>query len=143
VTGMSLVCKCGREAEDGDIECSLCGRDLSSLRPPAPPLSRPASYGTYASSYGADRPVVPPAPDRADFHTDYDHRYADPAASADAGVQPPTYGLATSLTAPAPALGAPMTSRRRGVAGIAIGACAIVAAGFALGYFAIAGLLTG
>ena len=143
----SLVCKCGREAEDGDIECSLCGRDLSSLRQPATHPDRTGSYGAYESSYRVHQPVVPPAPDRApQFDTDYDqydHRYAAPAASTDAGWQPTTYGRAPNWTEPAPVLDKPTTPRRRGVAGIAIGALATVAAGFALGYFAIAGILTG
>jgi hypothetical protein len=134
VTTGSVVCVCGRVAEDGDIECSLCGRDLSSL-PTGPHDAEESCNHTFQTR-------VPPGPTTApDLRSNYERSYSEPAASPASGFQRPPDGWAT--TWPEPPHRAPVISDRGRVVGIVIGAIALIVAGFALGYLAIADMLTG
>ena len=134
MTTGSVVCVCGRVAEDGDIECSLCGRDLSSL-PPGP------QHAEETSNYALQTRVPPGPIEVPDPSSNYERPYSEPAASPAPGFQPPSYGWAT--TWPEPTHRAPVISHRGRMVGIVIGAIALIVVGFALGYFAIADVLTG
>jgi hypothetical protein len=133
VTTGSVVCVCGRVAEDGDIECSLCGRDLSSL-PTGPHDAEASTNYTFQTR-------VPPGPMAApDPRSNHERSYSEPAASPASGFQRPPDGWAA--TWPEPTHRALVISYRS-VVGIVIGAIALIVAGFALGYLAIADMLTG
>ena len=117
---MPVVCACGTVADDGDLECSLCGRDLTNLH-----TTRPHPSIGYSTQQTA---VVGP----------HDHSYADPPDFPDSGLQPPTYPLAIPPTESAAAEG---TYRGGAVAAIVIGALLLATVGFVLGYLVIAGFL--
>jgi hypothetical protein len=118
---MPVVCACGTVADEGDLECSLCGRDLSSLHSRARPHPS-IGYSTHQTAVVGQ----------------HDHSYADPPAFPDSGLQPPTYPWALPRTESVAVEG---TYRGGAVAAIVIGALVLAIAGFALGYLVIAGFL--
>ena len=118
---MPVVCACGTVADEGDRECSLCGRDLTSLHSPAQP------YGSIRHS-----------PHQTAVIGQHDHSYTDSPAFPDSGLQPPTSPWAIPPTESAALEG---TYRGGAVAAIVIGALVLAIAGFVLGYLVIAGFL--
>jgi hypothetical protein len=132
---MSVVCVCGTVADDGDVECSLCGRDLASLR------SGAASHGPSSSPTHQTDALWRPG-GSAPANSPHDHKYADPPASRDQAMLP-AYGWDPPRTKPAPMPEGPAGTYRGGtVAVIVIAALAVVIAGLALGYFVVASFLT-
>ena len=118
---MPVVCACGTVADEGDYECSLCGRDLTSLRSRVQP-PRSSNYTTRQTAVIGQQ----------------GHIYADPPDSPDSGLQPSTYTWPAPRTESAAGEG---TYRGGAVVAIVIGALALATAGFALGYLLIAGFL--
>jgi hypothetical protein len=132
---MPIVCVCGQVAEAGDVECSLCGRDLASLRtserPGGPNIDR--SEQTIVSEEHESELT------RGNQH---EQRYG-PARLPGPESRQATPGWATPQTDPALQPIPPMAARRSVRAGIVMGALAVLVTGFALGYFVIAKVLTG
>lgn len=62
MSGGPAVCACGTVPEAGDVECSLCGRDLGWLQPAVRPpvLSGPQNPGRQASTPAPWTPPQPP-----------------------------------------------------------------------------------
>lgn len=134
MTAPPVVCRCGRVAEDADLECSLCGRDLSLLRTPAPELQR--------IDGGATMRTRPPHSDAYSEGGQETSTYAAPHGRA--GESGPTQASAWKSPLDDPPDGAAGSSFSRfdGLV-LATIAMAIAVAGLALGYFAIAPMLQG
>ena len=159
---MSVICPCGTAADDDDMDCSLCGRDLTKLRADATsPV--PSSYPTHPTDvrYRPDvsapgrrlhDPIPYADPGQRTYsqamhsqpthsqptHSQHSHSYPDSLRTGDQVSEPAHYWWPPPQTEPATTAGASGTNRGGAVAGIVITALVVVLAGLALGYFVIA-----
>jgi hypothetical protein len=137
---MSVTCRCGTVADDDDIDCSLCGRDLTSLRADAAsPV--PGSYARHQTEV-LHQPDSSASGLSQHEHNRHEHSYTDLVNSGDQAWGPP-HAWAPPQTEPAATARVARTYSGGAVAGIVMAALALVLAGLALGYFVIAGLLPG
>jgi hypothetical protein len=135
---MSVTCSCGTVADDNEIDCSLCGRDLTSLHVNAasPVLGSDARHQMDAL-YRPDSSVSGLSQPEPSQH---EYSYADlPNSGEQAGG--PAYPWAPPQTEPAATARVATTYSGGAVAGIVMAALVLVIAGLALGYFVIAGFL--
>jgi hypothetical protein len=157
---MSVICPCGTVADDDDMDCSLCGRDLTKLRASAvSPV--PGSYARHPTDglYRPDGSAPDPRlhdpiqydpiqydpiqrthsqPTRSQHtRSQHSHSYPDSPHSGDQASEP-VYWWPPPQTEPAATASGSGTYRGGAVAGIVIAALVLVLAGLALGYFVIA-----
>lgn len=140
---MSVTCTCGTVADDDDIDCSLCGRELTRLRAdaasPVPGSNAPHQTEVFHRPDGSISGLSKHEHNHQD-HSQHDHSYADLPYSGDQ-TWGPGYAWAPPQTEPAAPARVATTYSGGAVAGIVMAALAIVIAGLALGYFVIAGFL--
>jgi hypothetical protein len=130
---MSVTCPCGTVADEIDPECSLCGRDLTSLRTRAQP--QPSSGFVVPQADAVSR-----SGGTATQRSQPYGSYPDPPVTHHPAFQPAS-GWTVPPTERSSAAGAAGTYSGGVVAGIVLAALALVMAGLAFGYFVIAGFL--
>ena len=146
---MSVICPCGTVAAGDDMDCSLCGRDLTKLRAGVTsPV--PSSYPTPPTDVLFRPDGSAPAPRQHDpiqrTHSHHSHNYPDSLHTDDQASEPAYWWPAPQTEPAATASGS--GSRKQGVrgrggavTGTVIAALVLVLAGLALGYFVIADFL--
>jgi hypothetical protein len=157
---MSVICPCGTVADDDDMDCSLCGRDLTKLRAGAASVV-PTSYPTHPTDVLYRPDGSAPGPRLHDpmqhhpiehdpiqrthsqpthsqhTHSEHTYSYPDSLESGDQASEP-AYWWPPPQIEPAATASGSGTYRGGAVAGIVIAALVLVLAGLALGYFVIA-----
>lgn len=146
------VCLCGRVAEEQDVECSLCGRELTGLRPARPAPTQPGqryepppAQPDYRSGYPIAASALQHPVDPVDA---YAGLYRDPVAPATQIRQPaPPAEWEDWTTVRGGVMSAPQNvpvKQRKPwsrVVVISLVALIMIVAGFTFGYFALARFL--